>query len=164
VLRARPIPSAGDLYLAENYDLELMTVFPTQTTLLSLGHFALNGVRDVSFQALSEDRLMILSGYWRPFSLSSKDWLPETGPKHTKPRSFYNPSGEYYLAVEPFDEPDHFTLVRAVDGEKRFVSPVTNAIYGVTWSQDSKRFAVVTLPRGRSGRTYREELTVYSVR
>ena len=163
VLQARPVPTAGDMYLARKYDLELMSVFPAKTPVLSLGQFEIMKLRQVSFQALSEGRLMILSGYWKAFSLDSKSWLPQTGPQNTIARSFYSPSGEYYVTKEPLDEPDHFTLVRAADGEKMFVSPMADGIYGVTWSRDSTRFAVVTLPKGRSGPSYREELTVYSL-
>jgi len=163
VLQARPIPSAGDMYLAGKYDLELMAVFPVRTPLLSLGQFETMKLRQVSFQALSEGRLMILSGYWKAFSLDSKTWLAQTGPQNGVPRSFYSPSGEYYVTAEPLDEPDHFALIRAADGEKMFVSPVVDGIYGIAWSRDSRRFAAVTLPKGRTGAAYREELTVYSL-
>lgn len=163
VLQARPVPSAGDLYLAGTYDLELVTVFPENTTLISFGRFETMKLREISFQPLSSGRLMILSGYWKAFSLESRDWLPQVGPQNAIPRSLYSPGGEYYVAVEPSDEPDHFTLIRAADGEKVFTSPRVAGIYGVTWSRDSKRFAVVTLPGGRSGPAYREELTVFSL-
>jgi dipeptidyl aminopeptidase/acylaminoacyl peptidase len=162
-LQARPVPSAGDLYLAETYDLDLMTVFPAKSTLLPLGHFETSRLREVSFQALSGNRLMVLSGYWRAFSLNSKDWLADIGPQNTRPRSFYSPSGEFYLVTEPVDEPDHFSLIRSGDGKTIFVSEKVSSIYGVTWSRDSKRFAVVTLPDGQSGWSYREKLAVYSL-
>ena len=163
VLQARPVPQVGDLYLAGKYDLELVNVFAGNDSVLALGRFDIAKLREVSFQPLSGERLMILSGYWRAFSLNSKEWLPDAGPQNTKPHSFYSPNGEYYIAAEPADEPDHFAVTRSADGKAIFVSEKTNALYGVTWSRDSKRFAVVTLPKGRRGHSYRDDLTVYSL-
>jgi hypothetical protein len=162
-LQARPIPSAGDMYMADRYELALISAFPVKDILLPLGEFETENLRQVSFQALTKNRLMILSGYWKSFSLDSKSWLPQTGPQNTIPGSFYSPSGKYYLAAEPLEQPDHLTLIRAADGEKMFVSPVVDGIYGITWSPNSMRFAVVTLTKGRTGAAYREELTIYSL-
>ena len=164
VLEARPVPSVGDMYLAGTYDLQLISVFPQKTTLVSIGQTKITGLREISFQPLTKDRLIVLSDYWRTFSLESNEWLPQVGPKNKIPASFYSPSGKYYLATEPSDAPDHFTLFRTDDGAKMFVSPVVEGIYGMAWSRDSNRFAVVTLPKGRSGPSYKEELAVYSLR
>jgi hypothetical protein len=164
VLQAKPIPSAGDIYLASHYELSLATVFPKGGELFSMGQGDMNKVWDASLQPISDDEVMIFAEYWKPFSLKTRGWLPETAPRNANRRSIYSPNGKYYLAVEPVkEEPSHCTLYRVEDGQRLFASPTMATVFGVTWSRDSTRFAVVAVPKGASGSTYREVLTVYSL-
>jgi len=164
VLQAKPTPSAGDMYLANHYDLSLATVFPKRDEVFSLGQGGMNKLWDASVQALANDEIMIFAEYWKTFSLKTRGWLPETAPRNTNRRSIYSPNGEYYLAVEPVKEaPSQFTLYRAADGEKLFTSPTMANVFDMAWNRDSTRFAVVALPNGVPASAYREVLTVYSL-
>jgi hypothetical protein len=164
VLRAKPIPSAGDIYLASHYELSLATVFPRRDEVFSMGQGEMNKVWDASLQPISDDDVMIFAEYWKPFSLETRGWLPETAPRNANRRSIYSPNGKYYLAAGTIkEEPSQFTLYRAADSEKLFTSPTMASVFDLTWSRDSTRFAVVAVPKGVSGSTYREVLTVYSL-
>jgi hypothetical protein len=164
VLQGKPIPSAGDMYLATQYSISLKSVFPERNDILSLGQ-AQRGW-GTSLQSGSDGRLMIFWQYWRPFSLGARKWLLPTGPRNANMRSIYSPDMKYYLAAEPAEPaglPDHFTLYKAGDGKKLAVLPKMADVYGATWSRDSKRFAFVGVPRGAFGARYREDLTVYFI-
>lgn len=164
MLQAKPIPTAGDMYLAGHYDLSLTAVSPKKEEVLSMEQSDMNKLWDVSFQPVANDEVMIFTDYWKPFSLDTRSWLPDAAPWNANHRSIYSPNGKYYLAVEPVkEEPSHFSLYRTVDGQKLFTSATTANIFDVEWNQDSTRFAVVALPKGVSGSAYREVLTVYAL-
>jgi hypothetical protein len=164
VLQAKPIPSAGDMYLASRYELSLATVFPKRDEVFSMGQGETNKLWDASIQPISDGRVMILADHWRAFSLETRNWLPETAPRNANARSIYSPNGKYYLAAEPVkEEPSHFSLYRATDGQRVFTSPTMASVFDMRWNRDSTRFAVVALPKGVSGSAYREVLTVYSL-
>jgi len=106
---------------------------------------------------------MIFEKYWRPYSLRINNWLPELGPRNKNSNSVYSPDLKYYLAAEPAGSPDHFALYQAANGRSVAILSRAAEVFGAVWSRDSKRFAVVVVPRGASGAQYREELVVYSV-
>jgi hypothetical protein len=163
-LQAKPEPSVGDIYLASHYRLSLVSVFPKIAEVFSMGQGDMNKVWDASFQSISDGEVMIFSEYWKPFSLETRGWLPETAPRNANRRSIYSPNGKYYLTVEPVkEEPSQFTLYRAADGEKLFTSPTMANVFDLAWNGDSTRFAVVAVPKRVSGSTYLEVLTVYSL-
>lgn len=164
ILQAKPLPTAGDIYLASRYELSLATVFPKRDEVFSMGQADMNKLWDASFQPVANDEVIIFEEYWRPFSLGARNWLPETAPHNTNHHSIYSPNGEYYLAAEPVgEEPRQFTLYRAEDGEKLLTSPTMANVFDLAWSRDSTRFAVVSVPKGVSGSAYREVLTVYKL-
>lgn len=161
VLQGKPIPTAGDLYMASQYAISIETVLPQMNVVLSLGQA--QDPSEISLQPASEARVMIFWEYWRPYSLPTKNWLPDARLRNKNRSSIYSPDLRYYLAAEPPGTPDHFTLYQARDGKKVLMLPGAAQVYGAVWSRDSKRFAVVVVPRGVSGATYREELVVYSI-
>jgi hypothetical protein len=162
VLLAKPIPSAGDMYLASHYELSLAALFPKPDEIFSMGQFKMSDLWDGSFQTAGDGTVMIYLGYWKPFSLRTREWLTETAPRNTNRRSIYSPNGKYYIAVEPIrEEPSRFTLYRTADGQRLFTSPTMTHVFDVAWSRDSMRLAVVGVPKGISGSAYREILTVY---
>src|SRR5260221_337341 len=164
VLQAKPIPSAGDMYLASRYQLSLVRVFPKRDEVFSMGQGDMNKAWDASLQPISDGEVMIFAEYWKPFSLETRDWLPQTALRNANPRSIYSPNGKYYLAVEPVkEEASHFGLYRAVDGHKLFTSATMANIFDVAWNRDSTRFAIVAAPKGYSGSAYRNVLAVYSL-
>jgi hypothetical protein len=164
VLQAKPIPSPGDMYLASHYELSLATVFPKRDEIFSMGQADTNKLWDASFQPVAKDEVVIFASYWKLFSLKTRNWLPEIAPRNANRHSVYSPNGEYYLAVEPSrEEPSQFTLYRTADGMKLFTSPKMAHVFEVTWSPDSRRFAVVTVPKELSAMAYREVLTIYSL-
>lgn len=163
-LEARPIPNAGDMYLASHYQLSLAKLFPTTTDVLSVGLGDTYGMRDASFQPIAGGEVMIFSKFWKHFSLETREWPPETAPENTNKWSVYSPNGRYYLAVEPRpQEPSHFSLYRTSDGQQLFTSPTMANVFDMAWSRDSNRFSVVIVPKEVSGSAYREVLTVYSL-
>ena len=163
VLHGMPVPSPGDMYLAKTYKLNLLSVWPDKATLLPMGQFATSKLGAVSFQPLPDERVMIFSDYWKSFSVEARDWQQEVGPRNANRSSVYSPDGKYYLATEPREDPDHFTLIQALDGNRLYTSPKMEALYNMTWSRDSRRFAVVSVPKGRAQSAYREDMTVYSL-
>jgi hypothetical protein len=162
VLQARPLPSAGDMYLAAHYAISIKLVLPERNDILSLGPVPMEAL-DASLQSASDGRVLVFWQYWRPLSLRTKEWLPDLGPQNANRRSTYSPDLKYYLAAEPKGFPNHFTLYQSGDGMKLAILPRMANVYGATWSRDSKRFALVGVPRGASGSQYREELLVYSI-
>jgi hypothetical protein len=163
VLQGKPVPSPGDMYLASHYTMNLVSVFPEKSLVFSMGQVKM-GNWEVALQSASGGRVMIFSQYWKPFSLQTRDWLPDMGPRNTDQRSVYSPDLRYYLAAEPAtEEPNHVTLYDAATGKPVFTSAKTEAVYDITWSGDSKRFAVVVVPRHANAAAYREELVVYSI-
>ncbi len=162
-LQAKPIASVGDMYLASHYALNLLSVFPKMVDVFSMGQGDMNSVWDSSFEPISEGTVMIFAGYWKPFSLESKGWLPETAHRNANRRSIYSPNGMYYIAAEPVkEEPSRFTLYRAADGQRLFTSPILTGVYDLAWSKDSRKFAVVG--QSKQASVYRDNLYVYSVR
>jgi hypothetical protein len=164
VLQARPIPSAGDMYLASQYELSLVKVFPNREEVFSMGQADMSKLWDASLQPISNGKVMMFSDHWRAFSLETRNWLPETALQNANSRGIYSPNGKYYLAVEPVkEEPSHFSLYRAGDGQRVFTSPTMASVFAMRWNRDSTRFAVVALPKSVSGSAYREVLTVYAL-
>lgn len=164
-LEAKPIPSAGDVYLASRYELHLSTLFPIQSDVLAIGQGDMNGeIWKTSFQPVSGGEVMIFAKFWKRFSVKTREWLPQVGPRNANDRSIYSPSGRYYVAAEPVsDEPTRFVLYRTSDGQKLFTSATVEYVSEIAWNQDSTRFAVVTAPKGLSGSKFQEVLTVYSL-
>jgi dipeptidyl aminopeptidase/acylaminoacyl peptidase len=164
VLRAKPMPTAGDMYLASHYELSLVSMFPKNDEIFSMGQADMNKLWSTAFEPVGKDELMIFTEFWKPFSVETKSWLVETAPRNSNRRSEYSPNGEYYLAFEPAgDEPSHFTLYRTEDGQKLFTSPKLANLFDLAWSRDSSRFAVVALPNGIPAQAYREVLSVYTL-
>jgi hypothetical protein len=164
ILEAKPIPSAGDIYLASNYELNLVSLIPKKHEVFSMGPAAMDALWKTSLQPLGDSKAMIFSGYWKTFSLETKELLNETAQLNANFRSIYSPNGRYFLAVEPRgEEPRRFALYSATDGKRLFTSATMAQVFDVTWTADASRFAVVTLPKGLSGAAYREVLTVYSL-
>ncbi|HLM80612.1 MAG TPA: hypothetical protein VK302_08255 [Terriglobales bacterium] len=163
VLQAKPVPSPGDMYLAKHYSLRLLSVFPERNEILSLGQADMGGLGKVSLQSASDRRVLIFSQHWKPFSLKTRDWLPEIGPRNTNRRSIYSPDLKYYLLAEPTEEPSHISLYQTENGQRLFTSAAVAGLYDMAWSRDSKRFAVVVVPKGAVGSAYREDLVVYSI-
>lgn len=165
VLQAKPFPTAGDMYLASRYELSVTAVLPKQDDIFSMGQADMNKLWDASFQPVANDEVLIFEKYWKPFSLETRNWLPETAPHNANHYSIYSPNEEFYLAVEPSrEEPSHFTLYRTADGAKLFTSPTMANVFDLAWSRDCRRFAVVALPNRVPASAYRETLTVYSLR
>jgi hypothetical protein len=164
VLQAKPIPTAGDTYLASHYELSLATILPKRDEVFSVGQGDENMMWDASLQPIAKDEVMIFAEYWKPFSLETRSWLTETAPRNANRRSVYSQNGKHYLTVDPVkEEPSQFAVYRTADGEKLFTSPAMAHVFDLVWSRDSTRFAVVTVPKGVFGSTYREVLTVYSL-
>jgi hypothetical protein len=166
-LLGMPIPAPGDMYMTDNYDMSLVSVLPMQRTVLSLGKRKAESWDETTFQVISGEKVLIFSQYWKLFSLSTGEALPQVGPKNTKLKSIYSPDLKYYLSPESAERghnPDHFVLYRTSDG-KRLESLRNMALaYGAVWSPQSNRFAIVgTPPDGLNAMHHREELVVYSI-
>jgi hypothetical protein len=166
-LIGRPIPALGDIYLARRYDRSLVSVFPAQRTILSLG--PMSGLDPTALQAVSNERVMVFSKYWKLFSTSSGQPLPDVGPKNSELNSSYSPDLKYYLraeAVKPDQDLFHFVLYRKSDGEKLASLPRMTAPYAAVWSPQANRFAIIGIaPTGASAaRHHVEELLIYSIR
>jgi hypothetical protein len=80
-LLGTPIPSPGDVYLAKDYDISLLSVLPEKKKILSIGKVEMANDEEDSFQPASDQRVMIFLHYWRPFSLTTGKWLPDLGPR-----------------------------------------------------------------------------------
>ncbi len=164
-LLGMPIPSAGDMYLAQNYDMNLVSVLPERKTILALGKRSMESDDNTTFQPVSGERVLIFSQYWRLFSLATRDAVADVGPKNTRMKSVYSPDLKYYLCAEPDGEPDRFVLYRTSDGKKLESLPKMAVVYDAVWSSESNRFAIVGVPvTGANAMNHREELVIYSVR
>ena len=86
VLQAKPIPAAGDMYMASQYALSMESVFPEMKELLSFGQA--QDPSEISLQPASEARVMIFQKYWRPYSLRTNNWLSDLGPRNENPAAF----------------------------------------------------------------------------
>lgn len=164
VFQGKPIPAPGDMYLASRYSIALHALAPIPDELLSFGEVEMNKLGDLSLQPISKSTALIFTGYWRPFSLEKKTWLPELGPKNKRAKSVYSPDLRYYALAEPAEEPTHFVVYRSSDGIKLFSSLPIAGVFAMTWSRDSSKLAVVALPKGVSGAKYRELLHIYRLR
>lgn len=160
-----PVPAPGDSDLASTYNIKLLSLVPETNELLSMGMMDMANPDVPKFQPVSERRVMVFSQYWKLFSLNTGKWLTEVGPRNTRKRSVYSPDLQYYLTVEPLDEPDHFVLCQTTDGKKlaTLAKTANPDVLDAVWSRDSKRFAIVGVSNGSPGTTYREELIVYSI-
>jgi hypothetical protein len=161
-LLGTPVPSPGDIELAKDYDINLLSVLPEKKKILSIGRHDTANDEANSFQAASDGRLMVFSHFWRPFSLTTGKWQPDLGPRNTRRASIYSPDLKYYVTSEPTDAPDHFVLYQAASGKKLQTFPKMATTFEAVWSQDSKRLAIVGVPTN-AGAVYREELGVYSL-
>ena len=163
-LLGTPVPSAGDSYLAQNYDMRLVSVLPEQRTILPLGKRSMESDDNTTFQAVSGERVLVFQQYWKLFSIDSREILAQIGPKNMKPKSVYSPDLKYYLCAEPEGDPNHFVLYRTADGKQIESFPKMALVYDAFWSSQSNRFGIVELPMtGASAVNHREELAVYSV-
>jgi hypothetical protein len=158
-----PIPAPGDTYLAQNYEVDLVTIYPEKRKILSLGKKSMENLEDATFQVVSGQRVLIFSQYWNLFSLVTGEPLAEADRKNPRRKSIYSPDLKYFLCAEPEGEPNHFVLYRTADGKTLVSLRKMGEVYGAVWSPDSRRFAVVGLPIGSGALNHHEELAVYSV-
>jgi hypothetical protein len=161
-VEAKPVPSPGDMDLAGHYTVRLESVFPVKRDIVTLGSVSRQAL-NVALQSSSNGAVMIYWQYWRPFSLLTKKWLPDLGPRNTIRRSIYSPDLKYYLAAEPDGSPDHYTLYEAAKGKKVVAFHKGQHVYDAAWSPDSKRFAFVIVPLAVSSLKYHEDLIIYSI-
>lgn len=167
-LLGMPLPTPGDMYLADSYDMSLVSVFPVQRTVLLLGKRKMESWDETAFQAVSGERVLIFSQYWKLLSLSTGKPLPDFGPRNADLKSTYSPDLKYYLRAEAHqrgEDPDHFVLYRTADGKRLDSLPRMALAYGAVWDPESTRFAIVGVPMGSASPAHHsEELVVYSVR
>ena len=167
-LLGTPIPTRGDMYMTDSYDMSLVSVLPAQRTVLSLGKRKSESSDETAFQAVSGGRLLIFSQYWKLFSVAEGKPLPDVGPRNTNLKSIYSPDLKFYLRAEaarPGQEADRFVLYRTIDGMRLDSLPGMAIAYGAVWSAASNRFAIVGVPMAGAPATHHvEELVVYSVR
>jgi hypothetical protein len=163
-----PVPSVGDIYLAQNYEMELVSALHGARTLVSLGRRSVESDDDTAFQPASDDRVLIFSKYWKLFSAATGDPLADIGPRNTKLQSVYSPDLKYYLCAEPEEpgqDPNHFVLYRTADGKPMQRLSKMASVHGAVWSPESNRFAIVGTPTtGFNATHHMEELVIYSVR
>lgn len=163
-----PVPSAGDMYLAQNYDMKLVSALHGARTLVPLGRRSIESKDDTTFQQVSGDRVLIFSKYWKLFSVATGEQLADIGPRNTNLKSVYSPDLKYYLcpeAARPGQDPDHFVLYRTADGKRQQSFRKMAKVYDAVWSPESNRIAIVGIPMtGASAMNHVEELVVYSVR
>jgi hypothetical protein len=163
-LLGMPIPQAGDMYLAQNYDMNLVSLIPEQRTIVPLGKRSTESEDNTTFQIVSGERVLIFSQYWKLFSLSSGKLLADVGPRNTKLKSIYSPDLNYYLCAQPDGVPDHFTLYRTSDGKRLVSLPKMAPAYEGIWDPESHRFAIVGAPlAGANPMNHSEDLVIYSV-
>jgi hypothetical protein len=160
-LLGMPVPSPGDMYLAKNYDITLLSVLPETRRILSIGKEKMANDED-SFQVVSDKRVMIFSGYWKLFSLTTGKWLTDPGPRNMQRSSMYSPDLKYYATAEPIDAPDHFVIRQVATGKKLQSLPKMITPLEAVWSSDSKRLAIVGVPASLE-KGYLEELSVFSL-
>lgn len=160
-----PIPSPGDIYVAKNYDMRLISVIPEANTILTLGKRSLGeGDNYTTFQAVSGDKVLLFANYWRLFSLRTGEPLPYPGPRNTQLKSVYSPDLRYYIRPEPEGEADHFVLYRTSDGKPLESLPKLAWVYDAIWSPESNRFATIEVPKaGASPLHHVEQIAVYSI-
>lgn len=168
-LLGTPVPSAGDMYTARIYNMELVSVLHGIHTVVTLGKWSGESDEDEgSFQPVSGGRVLIFSKYWKLFSVAKGNPLADIGPRNTDPKSVYSPDLKYYLRAEsekPGQDPDHFVLYRTADGKRLQSLRKMTYVYGAVWSAESNRFAVIGVPvTGASPMHHAEELVIYSVR
>lgn len=163
VLLGTPLPSLPDLYMANQYDMNLVSLVPVQRVIFPFGKIGLDRTDELSFQLASAHRVLVFSAYWKILSPTTGNWLPELGPKNTKQRSLYSPDLNYYLSFEPQEDSDHFVLYETKTGKALVALPHGVDATGATWSSDSKHFAIVMAPRGSVGLNYHENLIVYAI-
>jgi hypothetical protein len=163
-----PVPSAGDMYLAQNYEMELVSVLHGAQTLVPLGRRSMESDDDISFQPVSVDKVLIFSKYWKLFSVATGKPLADIGPRNIYLKSVYSPDLKYYLraeAAEPGQDPDHFVLYRTADGKRLQSLRKMASVYEAVWSLESNRFAVAGVPMtGADAMHHVEELVIYSFR
>src|SRR5262249_6633159 len=95
-----PIPVPGDIYMTDSYEMSLVTVFPAQRRVLSLGKKKTESWNESAFQAASSERVLILSEYWKVLSVATGKPLPDLGPRNASLKSIYSPDLKYYLRAE----------------------------------------------------------------
>lgn len=162
VLFGKPIPEAGDVYLASNYDLQLMSALPQLTLVRQFGKHDMGNLDEIAFQVTGKGQLLIYSDYWKVFSLQG-DALPDAISRNSRKDSLYSPDATYYLTPEPPGEPDHYVLHRAADNKVIASLPKMASVFEAVWSPNSKSFAIIGAPKLPRGTPYREELAVYSL-
>ena len=162
VLFGKPIPEAGDMYLASNYDLQLLSALPQATVIRELGKHGMGNLNEIAFHLIDKNRLLVYSDYWRVFSLRG-DELPDAISRNFRKDSLYSPDATYYLTPEPPDEPDHYVLHRAADNKVIASLPKMVSVFEAVWNPNSKSFAIIGAPKLSRGTVYREELVVYSL-
>jgi hypothetical protein len=159
-LLGRPIPVPGDIYMASSYEMSLVTAFPEQKLISSLGRRKASSQDEAAFQAVSGERVLIFSQYWKLWSVTTGKQLPDLGPKNTDPQSIYSPDLKYYLRTES----DHIGVYRTADGRQLQILPKMVLVSGAVWNQESNRFAIAGVPlAGASAVRHAEELVIYSV-
>jgi len=165
-LLGTPLPAPGDMYMANSYDMSLVSVYPALRLVLSFG--VRKAADKIAFQTVSGERILIFSEYWKAYSLSTGKPLPDIGPKNTNLKSTYSPDLKYYLraqAAQRDGEPDRFVLYRTADGKRLESLPRMARADEAVWSLDSSRFAIVGVPIAGAKPTHHvEQLIVYSVR
>lgn len=127
----------------------------------------MSGLDAAAFQAVSNERVLVFAKYWKLFSTSTGQSLPDVGPKNTELNSSYSPDFKYCLraeAVKPDQDLFHFVLYRMPDGEKLANLPRMAGPYAVAWSPQANRFAIVARTRASTARHHVEELPIYSIR
>jgi len=163
VLLGTPLPSLPDFYMANQYDMNLVSLAPVLKVIFPFGKIALGRTNEISFQLASAQRVLVFSGYWKILSASTGIWLPGIGPKNTRQHSLYSPDLKYYLSFEPEEDFDHLVLYETKTGKALVIFPRGVYATGATWSSDSKHFAIAMAPKGAAGLSYHENLTVYAI-
>ena len=163
-----PVPAVGDMYLAKNYDMRLVSLEPEEKTILNPGLRSFESEDGTRFQSVGGARALLFFGQWKLYSLETGNQLPDPGPKNANRESLYSPDLRYYLVAEtskPGQDPDHFVLYRTADGKRVESLRRMARVFEAVWSPEASRFAFVGVPLdGASARHHAEELTVYSVR
>jgi len=166
-LLGTPVPSPGDMYTAQSYDMKLVSVLNGEQTLATLGKRTSESDEDTSFQTVSGGKVLIFSKYWKLLSVATGKPLPDIGPQNANPKSLYSPDLKYYAraeSTEPGQDPDHFVLYRTADGKRLQSLRKMTYVYGAVWNSDSNRLAIVGVPKnGASAMHHVEELIIYSV-
>lgn len=157
-----PIPAPGDVYLAREYEVALVSVLPEFRKILSFGKKSMGDLDEVGFQVVSGEQVLVFSQYWKLLSVSGEP-LPDPGPQNRMRKSIYSPDLKYYLCQNSDEDPTRFLLYRTADGMKIFSMPKMASVFEAVWSPDSKHFAVIGLPVAVRGSKYHDELDVYSV-